>query len=273
MKPTRSPGARIRARFSVRAGLAFACALAAVTAALTPWRCAAQGQVFITDTAEQVAQARLLQADLLAQRPVNRSEITGFFKIRDAAGRRSSVPVRFVVEPLGDAAWRSTYEAILPAAGTVERLSVTHVEAQPSSYALRREGAEPVTLESTAAMWTAFAGSDFFAADLGLEFLRWPDQRLLRKELRKSRACRVLESRNPAPGQGGYARVLSWIDADTGGVLCAEAFDAAGRMVKEFSVRSFKKVEGRWQLKEMEIRDLIRDSRTTMEFDLELPAR
>jgi hypothetical protein len=273
MKLTHSVRAQPRVYSCALAGLVSVWVAVGATIPLMPWLCSGQGQVLITDPAEQLEQGRVLQADLLAQRPASRSEVTGFFKIRDATGKRLSLPVRFIVEPLSDTSWRSTYEAILAAARTVERLSVTHIEAQPSSYVLHREGAEPLTLQSAAAMWSAFAGSDFFSADLGLEFLRWPDPRLLRKELRKSRSCRVLESRNPAPNQGGYARVISWIDADTGGVLCAEAFDASGKLAKEFSVRSFKRVEGRWQLKEMEIRDLIRDSRTTMEFDLELPAK
>ena len=53
-----------------------------------------------------------------------------------------------------------------------------------------------------------------------------------------------------------------------GGLLRAEAFDAKGRLVKEFNIRSFKKVDGRWQLREMEIVTLDRDSRTRLEFEL-----
>jgi hypothetical protein len=56
-----------------------------------------------------------------------------------------------------------------------------------------------------------FTGSDFWIADLGLDFLHWPKQRLLRKEMRHSKSCEVLESVNPQSVPGGYARVVSWI--------------------------------------------------------------
>src|SRR5436190_1178348 len=42
-----------------------------------------------------------------------------------------------------------------------------------------------------------FAGSDFWLCDLALEFLHWPEQKILKTELRKTLSCKVLESINP----------------------------------------------------------------------------
>jgi hypothetical protein len=91
----------------------------------------------------------------------------------------------------------------------------------------------------------------------------------LKKELKKSQSCNVLESTNPAPLKGDYSRVVSWIDIDTGGIVYAEAYDAKGRRMKEFEVKELKKVRGQWQLQEMQIRDTQSGSRTSLEFDLE----
>jgi hypothetical protein len=77
---------------------------------------------------------------------------------------------------------------------------------------------------------------------------------------------------NPKPEGAGYARVLSWIDNETGGLLRAEAYGADQKLVKEFSLRSFKKVNGQWQLREMEIISYPADSRTRLEFELNLEA-
>ena len=44
-----------------------------------------------------------------------------------------------------------------------------------------------------------FAGSDFWIADLGLEFFHWPEQKVLKKEFRRNCSCVVLESTNPNP--------------------------------------------------------------------------
>jgi hypothetical protein len=115
------------------------------------------------------------------------------------------------------------------------------------------------------------ANSDFWLGDLGLEFLHWPEQRVLRTEMRRGQVCRVLESLNPEPTVGGYARVLSWIarpGSDTEGILQAEAYDRGQRLIKEFSLGSFKKVEGEWQLKDMKILSPPQHSRTWLEFDL-----
>jgi hypothetical protein len=60
--------------------------------------------------------------------------------------------------------------------------------------------------------------------------------------------------------------VLSWIDQESGGVLIAEAYDRAGKILKDFNVRSVKKIEGQYQLQEMEITNDQTHSRTQLEF-------
>jgi len=119
-----------------------------------------------------------------------------------------------------------------------------------------------------------FAGSDFWLADLGLEFLHWPAQHLLKKELRSGQACYVLESRSPGTN-GGYGRVVSWLDIDSvrdagqAAIVHADAYDAKGKLLKEFWPNEIKKVHGQWQLKEIEIRNVQTGSRTKLEFDLD----
>jgi hypothetical protein len=113
---------------------------------------------------------------------------------------------------------------------------------------------------------TPFAGSDFWIADLGLEFFHWPEQKILKHEMRRGRACKVLESTNPNPSTNGYSRVVSWIDNESGGIVQAEAYDFKNKLLKEFAPKSFKKVNGQWELQEMEIRNVQTGSRTRLEF-------
>jgi hypothetical protein len=116
---------------------------------------------------------------------------------------------------------------------------------------------------------TPFANSDFWLADLGLEFFHWPEQRLLKSEMRSGRSCRVLESLNPAPAPGAYARVVSWIDNETSGIVHAEAYDLKNKRLKEFDPKEFKKIKGQWQLQEMRIENNQTGSRTWIEFNLD----
>jgi hypothetical protein len=122
---------------------------------------------------------------------------------------------------------------------------------------------------SGAELFTSFAGSDFWLADLGLEFFHWPGQKVLKTELRKSRECRVLESVNPQPATNAYSRVVSWIDTETGGILHAEAYDAQNKLLKEFDTKKFKKVNGEWRLEAMEIENARTGSRSQIEFSLD----
>ena len=119
---------------------------------------------------------------------------------------------------------------------------------------------------SGSALMTPFAHSDFWIADLGLEFFHWPEQKILKKENRRSRGCIVLESTNPNPSRNGYSRVVSWIDEETLGIVHAEAYDFKNKLLKEFDPKSFKKVNGQWELQEMEIDNVQTGSRTRLEF-------
>ena len=113
-----------------------------------------------------------------------------------------------------------------------------------------------------------FANSDFWIADLGLEFFHWPEQKILKKEFARGRGCMVLESTNPNPSANGYSRVVSWIDEETLGIVQAKAYGAQGKLLKEFYPKDFKKVNGQWQLQSMEIDNAQTGSRTRLEFDL-----
>jgi hypothetical protein len=78
----------------------------------------------------------------------------------------------------------------------------------------------------------------------------------------------VLENLNPNPSTNGYSRVVSWIDEESYGIVHAEAYDAQNKLLKVFDPKSFKKVNGQWELKDMEIRNVQTGSRTRIEFDL-----
>jgi hypothetical protein len=217
-------------------------------------------------------QGRQLAQQLLEQRPATNFAQTGTLIIRDGKGKRSEIPLRF--QTIVNATdWRTVYETNSPSNRVC--LVVIHEAGRPNGYYLwegpgksdeEMDHKVKVLVGSTLIM--PFAGSDFWLADLGLEFFHWPEQKLLKKEVKRSRGCTVLESTNPNPSTNGYARVVSWIDNESSGIVQAEAYDAKGKLLKEFAPKSFKKVNGQWELQEMEIRNVQTGSRTRLEFDL-----
>ena len=226
------------------------------------------------DPVQGEREARALVAELLAQTPEQNATNTGLLNIRDADGKRRELRVKFVLLAAG-AETLSIYEATAPnglAGGA--RLTVIQSAGKANQYQLAEEAGpgltnvSPKTLSGQEAM-IPFAGSDFWLADLGLEFLHWPQQRVLYKEMRHSQSCARLESINPNPAAGGYARVESWIDLEAPHVvLHANAFDANGKRIKQFDPKSVKKIQGQYQLESMEMLDEKTGSRTVIKFDL-----
>jgi len=218
-------------------------------------------------------EGRALVADLLSQIPAESFTNSGVMKKREAKGWRGEIPVR-IETTITPTNWQTAYFAFTTNGVRAISLTVVHREHQPNLYRLesfaRPSGQTNRFLDLSGDGTTIpFAGSDLWVGDLGMEFLRWPEQRVLKSEMRRGRACKVLESVNPAPTTNGYARVVSWIDNETDGIVRAEAYDQHNKLFKECEPKGFKKVKGRWELREMRIRNLKTGSQTVMEFDLQ----
>ena len=86
--------------------------------------------------------------------------------------------------------------------------------------------------------------------------------------MRKSQVTKVLESINPRP-DGGYSRVLTRLEKESGAPILAEAYDSGNKPLKQFSIQHVKKVKGQYQLQEMQIRSLRTNSRTRIEYEFQ----
>jgi hypothetical protein len=236
----------------------------------------ATGSLRAQSPSEAGDQGRALTAQLLDQHPAENYAATGTLKIRDGNGTRTELPAQFqtIITPTN---WASVYQ--VGDTARVYRLTILHADGKPDEYfsstnpAVPLHGSLPAISSRDARLsgqetMAPFAGSDFWIADLGLEFLHWPEQKVLKKEVKRSRGCTVLESTNPHPAAGGYGRVVSWIDSETGGIVQAEAYDTNGKELKEFYPKDFKKVDGQWRVGMMEMDNDQTSSRSRLEFDL-----
>jgi hypothetical protein len=220
------------------------------------------GAVTTNDLATAEREGRALAHQLRELRPEANYTNSGKLVIRIPKKPRQEIPFtsRILVTETN---WTTVYE-VIPGTNQPFTFSVEHRPETPSRYSLT--GTAQLPNDHT---MTPFAGSDFWLADLGLEFFHWPGQRLTKWEMRRGKSCQVLESRRPDSWTNGYARVVSWIHTESGAVVQAEAYDARGKLLKEFRPTAVEKVNGAWQLKEMEIENVQTGSRTTLVFDLQ----
>lgn len=205
-----------------------------------------------------------LVAHLRSQAPAYAMTNTGVLRVRDTHGRRRQMPVTIATWPEGEG-WKVRYEALTSSNRPPEVLTVTFATNRPPAF---DASADP---KGDLSSLRAFANTDFWWCDLGLEFLHWPDQRVVKQEMSNGRLCWAMDSHNP--GTNGYASVRSWVDAEFNALLRAEAYDARRRKIKEFSTGSFREVKGRdgqdvWMLKDIRMRDDLKDSRTELLYDL-----
>ena len=213
-----------------------------------------------------------LAARLRSAAPPEPAEFTGKLAITTRDDKLTVIPIVSRMVPV-ETNWLVIYRSADTSNNQAEELTITHRPDAANSYALGGGTglASPTVSPGQVRreeLTRQFAGSDFWLCDLGLEFLHWPQQRILKHEMRRSRSCWVLESVTPTPPPGGYARVLSWVDVEQNGILLAEAYDAAGKPMKDFKLGALRKVDGRYQLESMKMRNLRTGSESELKFDL-----
>jgi hypothetical protein len=225
-----------------------------------------------------------LAARLRAAAPPETAEFKGNLTLVTRDDKVTTVPIFSTIRPTSSNSWMVSYWALAPDRHLSEQLEIDHTSGRSNTYRISFEtndtffstNRQPLQGSKLACVQhisgdqlvRPFAGSDFWLCDLGLEFLHWPQQRVVTNEMRRSRSCWVLESATSTPAAGGYARVLSWIDVEHEGILRAEAYDSAGKQMKEFKLGSFRKVDGRPELESMKMRNLRTSSESELKFDL-----
>ncbi|HYE32300.1 MAG TPA: outer membrane lipoprotein-sorting protein [Methylomirabilota bacterium] len=230
-----------------------------------------EGRTTIQDDA---GEGQRLMESLIGAPPSANSSLYGTFVIRDADDKRTEIPVRWLTQRETDTLWHDVFETKQVVGHPAQRFIVTHEAGKTNRYALAVANLQtgefpkpsPLAREK---LFSPFAGTDYWLADLGLDFYHWPAVRIVKTEMRKGRSCRVVECLNPKPTPGAYSRVLCWIDYESGGLVRAEAFDSNNQRLKEFSVRKVKRVDGRVQLREIEMRNVKTDSSSVLQFEVE----
>lgn len=231
---------------------------ALLSIALSIWT----GFAFAASSAPETVRAEELLADVAARLPREQLEIDGSLSTRrrhgmDLQEREFTLHMHLAADPpmsrytIRDAFGRELEEL------TIRRPSGTAPEFRYRRGSMQEEAHPPslgATIPGTALTWM----------DLTLDFLWWRNGTVSGTDTVKGRACYRVDLPVPEGVNAQYARVRLWVDREMRMLLQAEGYNAEGRPLRTLWVRSFKRIDERWMIRDMEIHDHLSALRTRL---------
>ena len=202
------------------------------------------------DPASKVTAQSLLD-DVVIQLPQDQIKISGTLCVR----QRKGVVVRelrFEMDCNWGAQPSTVKYTIMDAFGAeLEQMTVKRPEGGQAEY-LYLTGAPPVSA-AVPDLTKAIQESDISWLDLTLSFLWWKGGEIKGSEEVKGRDCYIVEIPAPAPSSQSFAKAKLWIDKKLHMLLQAENLNVDGKLTRKLWIKSFKKINDRWIIKDMEI--------------------
>ncbi len=100
--------------------------------------------------------------------------------------------------------------------------------------------------------------------------------KLVGEEKKSDVECYKIEMK-PKKDEGSYSNIIMWVDKEKFVAIEAHMFDEEGELWKKLFIRDIKKVGKYWTMKSIEMKNIMKGSRTVMkmdkiEYDIELDA-
>jgi hypothetical protein len=146
------------------------------------------------------------------------------------------------------------------------QFAITRRSGRPDVYAYFA-GDPPVAVPAPD-LYTPLAGSEITWMDLTLGFLWWTNGVTIGRQEIKDQMCYVVDLlAPPSAAEARYSSVRLWIETSHAMMMQAEAYDRAGNPARRVAIKSFKKVDEQWMIKDLEIRRLPSGRRTLLRID------
>lgn len=100
--------------------------------------------------------------------------------------------------------------------------------------------------------------------DLTLGFLWWEGGRIIGQEENRGQPCYVLERRAAPRDLMPYASMRIWIDTRVSMLMEAIGYDMLENPLRRLSIKSFKKINHEWMVKDLEVENFATHSTTTL---------
>ncbi len=110
-----------------------------------------------------------------------------------------------------------------------------------------------------------FMGSDFTYDDMGDRDIDQYSYKLLKEEHCGTKKCWVIEAL-PKKSDDAYSKMIYWVRQDAYKIIKCDYYDRDKRLLKTFTIKTLKKHEGFWTAFEMEMVNLQKKHKTTLQF-------
>ena len=199
----------------------------------------------IDESASPQEQGRQLSEIIRSQVPVENYQTQGTLTIRSNRGQRQSFKIASVVYTSPSLTWTNIFQVADLKGRIKSEYLIVRSPKKPNIYfrTIGQVDTDGQTLiERAKDPYIPIGNSDFMMADMGFEFLFWPNQSVVRQQIRSGRNTYVLESSQEKPDV--YSKIVTWVDKKTLGPMSARAYDLKGELIKEFSVGGIKEING-----------------------------
>ena len=202
-----------------------------------------------TAAAAQLPTTDELMRNLLARLPSKPILVTGDLITTTTGGEKSKLGITILLcYP------RLARYTISDAFGQkLEQLAVTR---DGKTASLAYEKGDPSAAASAPSLGGGIQNTALSWMDLTLGFLWWHGGTIIGREETRGQPCYVLDRHAPADEANPYASVRIWVDTRVSMLLQADGYNKLGDCVRHLSVKSFKKINDEWMIKDLEIENV-----------------
>ncbi|MCK5850775.1 MAG: outer membrane lipoprotein-sorting protein [Kiritimatiellae bacterium] len=205
----------------------------------------------VSRTVEQAVTAQQLLDNALAQLPRKPILISGDIIVRKRRGvvvrkRKFDISVNWGADPV------IAHYTIRDESGKdLEQLMITRKSGSAPEF--RYAKGDPLKPADTPDMLETVQGSDMTWLDLTLSFLWWKGGVIKGSDEIRGFKCYMVDIPAPKDFLGQYSHVRLWIGKKINVMLQAEGYDSKGKLLRRLWVRSCKKTDNTWMVKDMEV--------------------
>ena len=198
-----------------------------------------------------------LMANLLARLPSTPITLTGELVTTAANEQKSKLNIIIQLRYPQEA----TYTLCDSFGKSLEQLTVIRNKGL-TSY--RYLAGDPLTPSAVPSPDTRIQNTALCWMDLTLGFLWWNGGKIIGRVEVRGQPCYLLDRRAPQDDMTPYARVQLWVDTRISMLIQADGYDKLENLSRRLSIKSFKKINHEWMIKDLEVEDLAQHSLTLL---------